>query len=43
MSRDPLERRKQIDIVLVVLAVAIGVSFLVAIALVYMARTHPHF
>lgn len=41
MTRDPIVRRRQIKLVVAVLAVGIVVSALVALALIYMAK--PHF
>jgi len=40
MTRDPIVRRRKINIAVAVLAVGIVMSALVAIALVYMARLH---
>ena len=43
MTRAPFERRRRRKVVLAVLAVGFVMSFLVAVALIYMGRTHPHF
>ena len=41
MTRDPFLKRRQMRLVVAVLAVAIVMSTLVALALIYMARSHP--
>ncbi len=41
VTRDPIFRRRQIKLVVAVLAVGIVISALVALALIYMARSHP--
>jgi hypothetical protein len=43
MARDPIKRRKRIRLVSAVLAVGIIMSFLVAVALIYMGQTRPRF
>lgn len=43
MSRDPMLRRRTTKLVFAVLAVGIIMSALVALALVYMGQTRPHF
>ena len=43
MSRDPIERRRKIKLVVAVLAVGIVMSAFVAVGLVYIGRMHPHF
>ena len=43
MTRDPFIKRRQIKVVFGVLAVAIVMSALVAMALVFMGQTHPRF
>ena len=41
MTRDFFERRKRTKLVFAVLAVAIVMSVIVAVALVYMGQMHP--
>lgn len=41
MTMDLFERRKKIKLLVGVLAVGIGMSVLVAVALIYLARMHP--
>ena len=43
MTRAPFERRRRRKLVFAVLAVGIVMSALVAVALIYMAQTHPRF
>ena len=43
MTRAPFERRKRLKLMLAVLATAIIVSALVAVALVFLGRSHPRF
>lgn len=43
MSRDPWERRRKAKLALVVLAVGITISALVAVVLTYMGQTRPRF
>ncbi len=41
MNHDPIAKRRQVKLVVAVLAVAIVISALVALALIYMANLHP--
>ncbi len=43
MTRNRMDRRRSVKLVLAVLAVGIVMSALVAVALIYMGQTHPRF
>jgi hypothetical protein len=43
MTRDPWERRRKFNLALVVLAVGIGISALLAVALFYIGQTRPRY
>ena len=43
MIRDPIARRRRVKLVIAVLAVGMVMSALVALGLVYLEQTHPHF
>jgi len=43
MTRNRMDRRRRVKLVIAVLAVGIVMSALVAVALIYMGQTHPRF